>query len=381
MPETSSAVALCGRKPRLALFLPSLVAGGAESVMLTLANGFTERGLDVDLVLARGEGPLLSQVSPLVRVVDLRAGRVLTSLPGLVRYLRRERPQALLSTLGHANIIALIAGRLCCLTMRVVIREATTPSAANSHLPRLSSHFYPLLVRRFYPCSAAVVAVSHGVAEDLIGTYGLPRERIHVIYNPVNIHEVQSKAEEPADHPWFAAGKPPVLLGVGRLTAAKDYVTLIRAFSLVRQQRNVRLVIAGEGEERSRLEALIRELGLAADVDLPGFIRNPISLMARARIFILSSNREGLPNALIQAMFVGTPLISTDCLSGPREILQGVQNSCLVPVGNANTLAEAIFSFLDNDITATTPPAAGRFASETVINSYLQLLMGGEGNG
>jgi glycosyltransferase involved in cell wall biosynthesis len=221
-----------------------------------------------------------------------------------------------------------------------------------------------------------VVAVSHGVAEDLIGVYGLPRERIHVIYNPVNIHELQSKAEESTDHPWFAAGKPPVLLGVGRLTAAKDYVTLIRAFSLVRQQRNVRLVIAGEGEERSRLETLIKELDLVADVDLPGFIQNPISLMARARIFILSSNREGLPNALIQAMFVGTPLISTDCLSGPREILQGVQNSRLVPVGNATTLAKAIFSFLDNDITATTPPAAGRFASETVINSYLKLLMG-----
>ncbi|MGB9554008.1 MAG: glycosyltransferase, partial [bacterium] len=306
---------------KLALFLPSLHGGGAERVKVNLAQGFAERGLKVDLVLAKAEGPYLSRVSSKVRVVDLRAKRVLYSLPALVQYLRRERPAALLSALNHANVVAIWAKKLACVKTRLVATEHTVLSQSTENTSSLRGRLMPLLIRLFYPWADAVVAVSRGVAEDLSSMTGLPLNKIKVIYNPVITPELFAKAEEPVDHPWFRPGEPPVILGVGRLTAAKDFPTLIRAFALVHKERPARLMILGEGEDRPELEALVRELGLEQDVALPGFVENSYKYMKRAAVFVLSSRWEGLPTVLIEALALGTPVVSTDCPSGPKEIL------------------------------------------------------------
>jgi len=229
-------------KKKIALFVPSLRGGGAERVMVNLARGFAERGLKVDLVLAKGEGPYLSQVPPRVRVVDLHASRVLASLPGLVRYLQYERPYALLSTLDHANIVALLARKFAAVPCRLVVRVAANLSQSSNNAPTVRGRLMPRLIRMFYPWADAVVAVSHGVAEDLVRTTGLSLERIKVIYNPVVTPELLKKARGPLEHPWFAPGQPPVILSVGRLTKAKDYATLIRAFARVRAERPARLM-------------------------------------------------------------------------------------------------------------------------------------------
>jgi len=359
---------------KVAIFLPSLRGGGAERVMVNLARGFAERGLQVDLVLAKAEGPYLSQVPQSVRVVDLKSKRVLYSLPGLVRYLRMERPKALLSAMDHANVVALWAKKLARVPTRVVVSVHSTTSIATKRAKNMRGRMMPLFIRKFYPWANAVVAVSKGVAEDLLKIAGLPKEKIRVIYNPVITPELFAKAEEPVGHPWFRPGEPPVILGIGRLTEAKDFPTLIRAFALVRKQRPARLMILGEGEERPKLEALVRELGLEKDVALPGFVDNPYKYMKRAAVFVLSSRWEGLPTVLIEALALGTPVVSTDCESGPAEILDGGKYGKLVPVADIEGLAKAIDEAITKPLLLN-PKILDHFCLGTVVNRYLKIIL------
>ncbi|NLG84439.1 MAG: glycosyltransferase [Firmicutes bacterium] len=359
---------------KVALFLPSLRGGGAERVMVNLAQGFAAQGLKVDLVLAKAEGPYLSQVSPEVRVVDLKVSRVLACLPGLVRYLRQVRPQALLSAMDHANIVALWARKLARVSTRIVVSVHSTPSMATLHAKTLRGRLMPLWVRPFYPWADAIVAVSHGVAEDLIRFIGFPREKVQVIYNPVVTPELFAKAHEHLDHPWFVPGEPPVVLSVGRLTPAKDYPTLIKAFALVCKERPARLMILGEGEERPTLEALIKELDLTQYIALPGFVENPYKYMKRAACFVLSSQWEGLPTVLIEAIALGVPVVATDCPSGPREILEGGRLGTLVPPGDVIELACAIQEVLSSNRSLPHMPNLELYTLENVIEKYLKIL-------
>jgi glycosyltransferase involved in cell wall biosynthesis len=238
----------------------------------------------------------------------------------------------------------------------------------------------PHLIKIFYPWADAIVANSRGVAEDLMKLTGLPRDKIQVIYNPVVTPELFAKAEEPLDHPWFRPGEPPVILGVGRLTQQKDFPTLIRAFALVRKERPARLMILGEGEERPKLEALVRELRLEEDVALPGFVENPYKYMKRAAVFVLSSKWEGLPTVLIEALALGTQVIATNCPSGLEEVLEGGRWGRLVSVGDFAGLAQAILDRLNNARSGNTSGqveyAIQRFSLEKIVQMYCDILLG-----
>ncbi|HOR00742.1 MAG TPA: glycosyltransferase [Anaerolineae bacterium] len=357
------------------MLVPYLAVGGAERSMLKLAGGIADRGFAVDLVLAHATGPLLGEVPATVHLVDLGARRVLASLPGLVSYLRRERPAALLSVL-HANMVALWARRLAGVPTRIAVSERNTLSREAGHYASdLRLRLMPRLARRCYPWADAIVAVSQGVADDLAQAARLPRECIRVIYNPIVTPQFVAKLHEPLEHPWFDMGEPPVIVAVGRLTAQKDWPLLIRCFARLRWGRAVRLLILGEGEERPGLEALVRQLGVAHDVAMPGFVANPYPYMARAATFVLSSRWEGLPGVLIEALCCGVPLVATDCPSGPREILEGGRHGRLVPVGDEEELTLAMAAALDGDVP---PPAEGswrRFELETVVDQYLHVLL------
>lgn len=366
------------KKIRIGIFLPSLRGGGAERVMLFLARGFVEKGYEVDLVLAKSEGPYLRDVPENVNVVDLKAGRVFTSLSALVRYLRKAQPFALLSAMDHSNIIALWAQRLARVRARVVVSVHHTLSMGVKHSNR-RGRLIPYIARWCYGWADGVVAVSRGVADDLSNTLDLPRERIRVIYNPVVVPELFELVTEPMEHPWFRAGEPPVVLSVGRLTAAKDYPTLLRAFSLVIRARPVRLVILGEGEERARLEAMVWDLGLEDVVSLPGFVKNPYAYMSKAAVFVLSSAWEGFGNVLVEAMACGTPVVSTNCPSGPAEILESGKYGRLVPVGNAEALAEGILAVLDGSTNSEVlRHRAKEFSYDDIADQYLGILHGSD---
>jgi glycosyltransferase involved in cell wall biosynthesis len=361
---------------RLAIFVSDMDGGGAQRIMLNLAKGIVERGYPVDLVLGRADGAYLAEVPNSVRVVNLKASRILTSAPALIRYLRRERPRAMLSAMNHVNIVALWACRLAGVRTRVVVSEHSTLSWFAHYASSRRARMMPHLVKRFYPWADGIVAVSKGVADDLAKLTGLPCERIRVIYNPVVTSELRSKAESAFDHPWFAPGQPPVVLAAGRLTAQKDFPTLIRAFSRVYKTRPVRLLILGEGEERPTLLALAKENDLEHDMGLPGFVENPYAFMARAAVFALSSLWEALPTVLVEAMYCGAPVVATDCPSGPREILADGRYGRLVPVGDVDALASAIDTTLSSPRRKLPCEVLYPFELETAVNQYIELLFG-----
>jgi glycosyltransferase involved in cell wall biosynthesis len=362
----------------VAFFLPALHGGGAERIVLALAGGIASRGIPVHLVLARREGPYLSEVPGQVRVIDLGARRDLLALPALVGYLRRTRPRILISGL-HMNLIALWARRLAVCSTRVIVCEHNTLSVRVRHYATdLRMRWMPKFIRWFYPWADGIVAVSEGVAEDLARATGIPRERIRVIYNPIVTPELQAKVMAPLEHPWFMPGQPPVILAVGRLTAQKDFPALIKAFAQARQRHSARLLILGEGEERPALQALIEKLELSESVQLPGFVINPYPYMAKSLAFVLSSRWEGLPGVLIEAMFCGARLISTDCPSGPREILRDGQYGLIVGVGDVEALGRAITRALEGELMSPPRESWRPFELDHVVGQYMALIAGGD---
>jgi glycosyltransferase involved in cell wall biosynthesis len=253
-----------------------------------------------------------------------------------------------------------------------------TLSLQSSNATQIKRRLSPYLVRWFYPWADAIVAISQGVAEDLSSLTGLPLERIQVIYNPVVTPKLLEKATEKIAHPWFAPGEPPIILGVGRLTKQKDFPTLIRAFALVRQRYPARLMILGKGEERLSLETLVQRLGLEEEVFFCGFVQNPYSYMAQASVFVLSSAWEGFGNVLVEAMAVGTPVVSTDCKSGPAEILAKGKYGELVAVGDEKGLARAIARTLKQPQNSERLKArSSKFSVEAIADQYLQVLFNG----
>ena len=391
-----------GHRAKLAIHIPDLQAGPVQRIVLHLAAALAARGYRVDLVLCRATGPFLEAVPaavtvveldrsplfpaymlaaaprsliPLLRLYGLRPRPPLPNLfylPALVRYLQFARPDTLLSAMEMPNLLATWAARLAGVSMRVVISQQTHFSMEVQY-----RGWGPLVptIRRAYSQADVRVAPSNGVADDLSRLAYLPRERITTIYNPVVTPNLHAKARALLDHPWFRPGAPPVVLGVGRLHRQKDFPTLLRAFARVRVQRSARLMVLGEGKLHAELEALARSLGIAADVALLGFVDNPFAYMARAAVFALSSAWEGLPGVLVEALAVGCPVVSTDCPSGPAEILAGGTYGRLVPVGDSPALAAALNATLD-----APPPRdilqrrAQAFSIDRAVGRYLEVL-------
>jgi len=344
-------------------------------MVTNLVEAFAESGRRVDLLLIRADSAHLRPLPPGVRIIRLGSRHGLTSLLPLTRYLRRERPAALLAAKDRAGRIAALARRLAGVPTRVVIRLGTNLSGAFKDKPVWRYWGRYRLMRLIYRWADAVVAVSQGVAEDTARITGLLPERIHVVRNPVITRSLPEQASELCDHPWLRERTQPIILAAGRLTIQKDFATLLRAFARVRARRPCRLIILGEGRLRRELEALARDLGVSEHVDLPGFQSNPYGFMAAADLFVLSSAWEGSPNVLTEALALGTPVVSTDCPSGPREVLAGGRFGPLVPVGNAPALTEAILLTLDRPLPAATlESAVTEYTAEASAARYLEIL-------
>ena len=406
-------VAPAGRS--IAVLMPDLGGGGVQKMTLSLAKALNARGHRVDLVVYEATGELEPQVPPELRLCRLDASTRLTGrllalradpgalpqlllpvllarkpaptlvyLQALAAYLRAHRPDALLAAAPHQNLEAVWARRLAGVGTKILISERTVPSQILPSSPMWRNRFLPPLMWRAYQQADVVVSVSRALGDDLAAVTGLPRERITTIYNPVVGPEIEQLAREPVDHPWFQSGEPPVILGVGRLSEQKDFPTLIRAFAQVRQQRPIRLVILGAAKDaaktelrRGELMSVAQELGVAADVDAPGFMANPFAFMARAGLFVLSSRYEGLPGVLIQAMASGCPVVSTDCPSGPMEILEGGRWGPLVPVGDAPGIAAAIEQVLAAPLPREALKRRSReFSVDRAVDRYLEVLFG-----
>ncbi|HEX4145212.1 MAG TPA: glycosyltransferase [Pirellulales bacterium] len=364
---------------RLAFFISQLGCGGAERVTVNLIRAAADAGIPIDLLLARAEGPLLSEVPSQVRIINFRAARLQRAIPKIALYLRRERPWGIISQITHANLVCLIARALAGTKTPLVAVEHNHFSAmraAGGVRPRVER-----LARWLYPWADHIVAVSSGAARDVEQCLGLPAHRVRTVYNPIVDARLLARAEEPCPHPWLADGtsrttdEQPVLLTVGRLAPQKDHATLLHALAIVRRTRAARLVIFGEGAERARLESLRRQLGLEAAVDLPGLTDNPYAAMRAASLFVLSSRFEGLPTVLVEALACGCPAVSTTCPSGPAEILADGRYGTLVPPENPEALAAGILQGLDWHWDRDKLRRRGaEFSMDASLHEYLDIL-------
>jgi glycosyltransferase involved in cell wall biosynthesis len=293
----------------------------------------------------------------------------------LAYYLWRERPEVVLTQRARVTVAALRARRLARVRSRLYATVDTHVSTQLQNFRSDKQRKQLEYFRRYYPLADGIIAVSRGVAEDMAGILGRSPESIHVAPNPVVIPDLDRLAQAPVDHPWLQPGQAPVILGVGRLEPQKDFTTLIRAFAEARKQRPCRLILLGEGALRARLESLAADLGVRQDVSLPGFVTNPYAYMSKAALFVLSSAWEGFGNALVEALAVGTPVVSTDCPSGPREILQDGHYGPLVPVGDVAALTRTMLRTLDAPLDADLLRTASvRYTVEASATAYLAVL-------
>ncbi len=406
---------------RLAIYVRTLKsARGAERVIASIARGLAARGHEVELLLEEDDGWLVEDLrqaesgvavrclkeawprkalsllaAAYVHLANLlsaavapRGGWSASAKPllrmtlrdrpplySLSRFVRREKPDAVVSFLNYPNMVLLMAARVCRGRTRFVVnvRNHISSSARNGKSKWMRS--VPSLMRRFFPEADGVLAPSLGVAQDVAEITGLPLSDIKVIHNPVYREELLELAAEPVEHRWLQGGAAPVVVAAGKFKPQKDFPTLLRAFARLRSQRPARLIILGEGAGKAQLLALAEDLGIADDLDLPGHVRNPYAYFSKASVFVLSSAFEGLPNALIEALACGCAVVSTDCPSGPSEILDGGAYGRLVPVGDPEALAAALDAALDD------PPARDRlierartFSLENSVAGYERAL-------
>lgn len=355
----------------ISVFLTSMKVGGAQRIALNLCRGFVRTNHSVDLVLAQAEGALLDEIPSKVSVVDLNASRVLTSIFPLKRYLEHRTPDVLYSMMTEVNIAAVVACQLTRSNPRLVISEHNTPTVSAEST---KDHLLLQLARLTYPLADHVITVSHGVRNDLLDIIDLPKDQITVIHNPIDVIHIRKKAREPFNHKWFGDPSINVIMSAGRHVPQKGFDTLIRAFSHLNDP-SLRLVILGEGQETESLRMLGRDLGIQDRIDFPGFVDNPFKYMGAADVFVLSSWYEGFGNVLIEAMSTGCPVVSTDCKSGPSEILEEGKYGPLTPVKDPKRMSTAITSVLADPIDEDALISrSDDFSISTVIEQYEEVL-------
>lgn len=358
-------------KLRVAFFLPHFAGGGVERVAVNLSEEYLRLGMNVDFVLVYANGVPVGSLPKDVRIINLKAERVMFALPSLVRYLRDERPDVMFSAPQHTHIILMLAKMISRSRVRTMLHIGNHISTQVQNSRKWQDRYYPTLLRLLEGYADAFIAVSEGVASDLAYTAKIPLEKIRVVYNPIYRVEMEELMEQQVDHPWFSEGQPPVILAAGRLVEQKDYPTLLHAFARLRLQRSVHLVILGEGRLLPELKKLVTELNIAEDVDFHGFATNPYCFMARCSVFVLSSAWEGFANVVAEALACGAQVVSTDCKSGPEEILANGQYGQLVPVGDDVALADAILKALDHPLPKDFLRQRGRsFTAATAALQY-----------
>ena len=363
--------------PRLALVVAFSGTGGVEGNVFKLVPALLDAGVAVDLLgIFKMPIPEVLQFShPHYRLIDLEVRHSLLIVPALMRYFKANDGVPMLVAKDRAIRMAIIARKLAGTHDRLIGQLNTHLSAALAEKPVLQRWWRTLPMRWFYPHIDGVVAVSSGVAEDTHQLTGLSRDRITVIRNPVIDADMFRKSLLPVGHPWFDEGELPVILGAGRLTRQKDFDTLIRSFAQVLENRECRLVILGEGPDLEPLQQLIMELDLQSHVLLAGHVQNPYAYMSRSRLFVLSSRWEGSGNVLTEAMALGVPVVSTDCPSGPAEMLEEGRHGPLIPVGDPAALASAIIRTLDSPANPEQLRSAVReYAVEQSAQRYIQAL-------
>lgn len=358
----------------VSFFLPTLTPGGIERVFLTLTRGFANKGYSTNLIVADFRGEFIDEIPKNVNIVDLEVDRTAKSLVPLVKYLRRSHPDVLISGHDHANIVASLAGKLSLSDTKIAVGIHSLRSQKKRNDGRLNySPTHSILTPFSYYLANFILPVSRAASEELNDGRLIDEDKIHVIPNPVDIDTILS-SDYPPNHPWFSNNR--IILGVGRLVPDKGYDDLIRAFDILSDNMNdLRLVLLGDGFSREELESLAGDFDLYNKIDFVGYVHNPYPYICSADLLVQPSRHEGFSMTLVEAMACGTPVVATDCPGGPAEILEKGKYGPLVPVGDPNSLADAIDSQLQNPTDSKQLIArASDFSVGTVVDQYESLL-------
>lgn len=324
--------------------------GGAEKVVLVLANYFVSKGYKVDLLLTLKKGPYLQSLSQEVNIIELSSKRVIFDFFKLTNYIKKNKPDLILSGMTHCNLLSIASTFVSGDKNKVYATQHANFSESMKRQKPYESFLFNFLIRSIYKKADGIVCVSKGVKTDFDKSFPFLSQKSIVIYNPFEIAVIKKKSYEAVSHPWLEGPRNyKVIISVGRLTLAKDFLNLLSAFLILKERDNVRLIILGEGHEKDDLTDFINNNNLNGIVDLHGFVDNPFALISKADAFVVSSKYEGLSNVLIEAMICGVPLISTDCPSGPAEILEGGRWGRLVPVDDSEALANAIYNTINSE--------------------------------
>jgi glycosyltransferase involved in cell wall biosynthesis len=356
----------------VAIFVATSGHSGIDRLVQNLVPALARRGYSVDVLKIKGHGPHLDEWPAGVRLIDLDARHVYSSLAAVARYLKQYHPAVMLTDKDRVNRTAILARAWAGVSTRLVVSTGTTISIDLANRSRFERWLQKYSMRYLYPRADNIIANSKGVADDMASYTGLARKRINVVPRAV-VSEILFHDRQPRpDHPWFQPGEPPVILGVGELGPRKDFTTLIKAFAELKERTPCRLVIIGKGKDHDQLLATAQRLGILKDVDLPGFVPYPYPYMAHAGLLAMTSRWEGLGFVLIEALAVGTPVVSTKCPSGPSEILDGGRYGQLVPVGDVDGLARAMYATLNAPLSADILQEAARpYEIENSTTAYL----------
>ncbi len=360
--------------PKIAFFISGLRPGGIGRVIANLSSGFVERGIQVDILVTRNIEAYYEDIHPDVNLINLKTGRVIKSMIPLVSYLKQNQPYTFISANDYVNLVAIWAWKLSGVSAKMV--ATVHVDRTNIKIPRtFKNRLFRFLVCKTYTKAEHIVAVSSGVAENVSKLFEVPLHVVKVINNPIFDDRIAIKAKERYAHEWLINKKCPVIIAVGRLTRQKDFPTLMRAFKNLLVHRSAKLIILGDGEEKADLLCLSARLGLEDALHFAGFVDNPYSYISRADVLAVSSIYEGFGNVIVEAMALGTTVVSTDCPSGPAEILGNGKYGYLVPVGNSDTMAEAISKAIDTPINVDLlKQRAADYSVSNITNAYLNMI-------
>jgi glycosyltransferase involved in cell wall biosynthesis len=362
---------------RVCIYINTFGDGGVERMLVNLARGLNHHGVEVDFIINHSQAPYLDQLPKAVRLIEFQTRKPKLRLQKLLAYLDEYQPDAMISAKTKDDRVALAAKQQTQAKTRFFLRPGTALSE-RLRARRTNPLKRWLTYRRFkqlFNQADGIIAVSQGVADDVVRITGVDPSRISVVRNPNITPEFYQLAAQALDHPWLEPGQPPVLIGMGGLRRQKDFPSLLRAFAQVAQERPCRLMILGSGHKQEELLKLADSLGVADRVQLPGFIDNPYAYLSRAALFVLSSLWEGSPNVLTESLALGIPVVATDCPSGPYEITQGGKYGQLVPVGDVAAMSRAIRETLDNPPDPTwLKTAVEEYTMERSAQSYLAVM-------
>lgn len=365
---------------KITIVLHDLRGGGAEKMMVRLANQLVEDGDSVDMILITKGGSNKPFLSSSVNLIELECDRTLAAFGPLRRTLKQINPDAILAALTHINVITALTCASLGFSKRLSVSERNAFSLdkkVNDNAVMKLTYSLAPFIYRFLP--NPVIAVSKGVAKDLVDTTVVNESDVVTAPNPVITQETESALLKDASHPWLVNKTNKTVVSVGRLAHQKGFDMLLEAFAAVRNAHDARLIIFGEGELRGDLTAQINALGLKDCVDLAGYTDNPMAEIKQADLYVLSSRFEGSPNGLVEAMSAGTPVVAFDCPHGPYEILNGGEVAPLVEYKNVELLAKEIVSQLNEEVSTEKKTAikahVSRFRSENSALKYRTLLL------